>query len=120
MSTVELVLPRTGEVVAPWIEWQKGKNPEWWRNYNGVKHERDKFFKEANLGNTVNALGGLMALAGYLYAEALHDSRLSSPSKLLKFNRKYYTGCSMGEDYKAGYRLPGIPRKTFPDGMKGV
>lgn len=38
------------------------KPPAWWIAYNHVKHEYYEKIAEANLGNVVNALGGLMVL----------------------------------------------------------
>lgn len=107
-------IPRHGIELHPWREWNSNKNPPWWQSYNAVKHERNAFFSHANLGNTFNALAGLLIMTGYLYGEALENSELQSPSKLMKFPREYWSGAAMGEDYKAGYRLPGIPKRKRP------
>lgn len=40
--------------------------PDWWRPYNGVKHERLTNFRNANLKNVANALAGLYVLELYL------------------------------------------------------
>ena len=40
--------------------------PNWWREYNSVKHDRLGNFKRANLKNVVNALAGLYTLELYL------------------------------------------------------
>lgn len=42
------------------------KSPDWWRPYNGVKHERLENFRKANLKNVANALAGLYVLELYL------------------------------------------------------
>ena len=42
------------------------KSPDWWRPYNGVKHERLENFRNANLKNVANALAGLYVLELYL------------------------------------------------------
>lgn len=53
------------EVIDP--PWSYGlaagsQKPGWWDAYNRVKHDRYASFKEANLGNVVNAIGGLFLL----------------------------------------------------------
>ncbi|WP_157954220.1 hypothetical protein [Saccharospirillum mangrovi] len=56
-ESIELV--KTGYLFEPWSDWKEDNNPTWWKSYNNIKHNRDKYFKEANLGNVLNALGGL-------------------------------------------------------------
>lgn len=41
-------------------------SPNWWKQYNDVKHERLENFRKANLKNVVNALAGLYTLELYL------------------------------------------------------
>ena len=41
-------------------------SPDWWREYNSVKHDRLGNFRRANLKNVVNALAGLYTLELYL------------------------------------------------------
>src|SRR5258708_1640840 len=48
-ASFEVAIPRYGLVRKPWQDWDTGRNPSWWKSYNNVKHERDKFFREANL-----------------------------------------------------------------------
>lgn len=58
----------------PWREWHGETNPHWWWAYNKVKHERTAYFKEANLENCANAIGGLFAMILYCWkAEASQD-----------------------------------------------
>ncbi len=51
----------------PWNDWNGSGNPIWWGNYNAVKHERDKYFIEANLENAINAVGALLITEVYYY-----------------------------------------------------
>jgi hypothetical protein len=51
----------------PWLDWKNNKNPPWWKSYNNVKHERNKYYHEANLENTIGSLAGLMSLLLYYY-----------------------------------------------------
>ncbi|EGQ7993695.1 hypothetical protein HJ179_21125 [Vibrio parahaemolyticus] len=53
--------------LTPWINWQGTENPDWWRCYNNVKHQRDENYSEANLKNVLNALAALKVLIVYMY-----------------------------------------------------
>ena len=53
-SSVDVVLPRYGLTLRPWLNWKNNKRPDWWAAYNNVKHERNKYYNEANLINTLN------------------------------------------------------------------
>lgn len=64
---VKVQIPRLESEIYPWEAWNIDDNPDWWRNYNKVKHERGKYFEEANLKNSIYALGGLFALLLYFY-----------------------------------------------------
>lgn len=112
LPKVEIVIPRSDLSLTPWKEWQKGENPNWWKQYNGVKHERNENFSEANMVNMLNSLGGLLVLLGYYYADDLMDCRMAPPLNFIRFCGKYYSGSSMGErGYNTGYRLPGMPKR---------
>jgi hypothetical protein len=113
LPAVQVVVPRHEISFTPWLGWQTGVNPLWWTKHNAVKHARHKSFKEANLENTLNALGGLLVLVGYFYSEDLVTCWLSpSPSGILmQFDRKYFSGISMGNRGSVvGYCLPGIAK----------
>lgn len=53
-------IPRFSITLNPWINWEGEENPLWWSAYNNVKHERNSFFKQANLKNTLNSIAGLL------------------------------------------------------------
>ncbi len=55
-------LPRFGLTLTPWSKWATNTNPDWWREHNQVKHQRDEYFTKAHLKNTLNAIGGLFLL----------------------------------------------------------
>jgi hypothetical protein len=54
-----------GLVRLPWQQWDRGENPNWWRSYNDVKHERHGHFASANLENALDAVAGLLVLVSY-------------------------------------------------------
>jgi len=58
----------------PWNNFSKNENPEWWQQYNKVKHIREEFFHQANLGNTLNSLSGLLVLLNYYCHPMDHES----------------------------------------------
>lgn len=100
LPTLEISIPRYGLKVKPWVSWSKNENPAWWRNYNDVKHERNKHFHEATLENVLNAMGVQLAfnfcyLSVQFPDSALHDTcdvtRLLKPeSKLIRLPPLYY------------------------------
>jgi hypothetical protein len=66
-TTEQSCIPRYGLSYQPWINWNNGQNPVWWRSYNKVKHERNTHYHEANLKNTICAVGGLLIALAYYY-----------------------------------------------------
>ena len=72
-----IILPRFPEILSqqvncrrfrldffPWKDWSK-KRPVWWTAYNHVKHDRLKIYRDANLGNVLNAVAGLGIIMQY-------------------------------------------------------
>jgi hypothetical protein len=64
-------------------------NPDWWRSYNRVKHQRHSHFHEANLQNTINAVGALLIATVYYYkyafsAEAESDVNIRETTRQLQ------------------------------------
>lgn len=68
LAATQVLVPRYGLTLTPWENWVGGTNPNWWRSYNNVKHERDVHYSEATLKNALNSLAGLMTLAFYHYS----------------------------------------------------
>jgi hypothetical protein len=62
------VIPRFGITLQPWISWTAKNSPEWWKAYNGVKHERDLRFRDASLGHCLNSVAALFLLTSFHYA----------------------------------------------------
>lgn len=71
LPTTEVFVPRYGLTFKPWENWAGRNNPDWWRSYNNVKHERDAHFREATLTNALNALGALLILTYHHYSYSL-------------------------------------------------
>lgn len=104
LTTVEI--PRHEMTLTPWENWSKGKNPDWWKSYNNVKHERDKYFNEATLQNMLNAMGALMVITfEYYHAAKYHNVVGISPWDT---NKELLPAASL-------FRLP----KCYPFGYRG-
>lgn len=59
----EVDMPRFGMVFHPWANWVNEANPpDWWQGNNKVKHHRADHFRQANLKNVLNSVGGLLVL----------------------------------------------------------
>jgi hypothetical protein len=97
----EIYVERYGLKYKPWINWNDGKNPFWWKSYNNVKHQRDLYYQEANLKNAINSLGALLILLFYYYGIPLLQSnpriqidevmrKLEPESTLIHLNSQYY------------------------------
>jgi hypothetical protein len=81
MIAYPVAIPRYGLVLTPWINWGSGKTPDWWRDYNAVKHERNKAFDKANLSNTLNSIAALFVILLYYYSDDATNGLLTpSPS----------------------------------------
>jgi hypothetical protein len=85
----------------PWENWNGSANPDWWKSYNNVKHERNNHFKEANLKNTINAVGALLITVIYYYKfaftnEAGHEVSFRDTTHQLKPDSTFL---SMKDDY---------------------
>jgi hypothetical protein len=63
-------ITRHGLELDPWSNWRKhkDKNPDWWKAYNDVKHQRNAEFSKATLKNALNAMSALLISILYLRA----------------------------------------------------
>jgi hypothetical protein len=96
----------------PWASWGSGKNPHWWKSYNQVKHERNIFYRDANLGNLLESTAGLLVLLTYHHQPDLYDqNRLIQPDfKTMRIDSKYVGVLRWGFDYK----LPDFGKSPTP------
>lgn len=100
--TEEISIDRFGLTYKPWDNWKGNQNPNWWKSYNNVKHQRNNYFHEANLRNTINAVGALLITVLYYYKFAFSQEsksiiefkdttrQLQPESTFLKINADYY------------------------------
>jgi hypothetical protein len=94
----------------PWLSWGSGTNPRWWKSYNDVKHERSKYFRDANLGNVLESAAGLLVLLVYFHQPELYDkSRPIQPDfEMMRVESRYAHILRWGFDYS----LPDFGKST--------
>ena len=69
-SNEEICISRYRLFYKPWERWEQSESPDWWKSYNNVKHQRNNCFDQANLQNTINAVGALLVTVVYYYKYA--------------------------------------------------
>jgi hypothetical protein len=87
-------------------------NPPWWTNHNKVKHERNKYYLEANLGNVLLSAAGLLIILTYYHQPELsaHPSPLFLRRfNVVKFRHPYFEHWTT--DF-IRYNLPDFDKKT--------
>jgi hypothetical protein len=72
-DSIEILLPRCDMTLAPWMGWRDGKNPDWWRAYNAVKHKRYEHFPDANVRNAIMSTSALFGVLAYLHHTCLEE-----------------------------------------------
>ncbi|MHC4399884.1 MAG: hypothetical protein ACYTG0_09410 [Planctomycetota bacterium] len=100
LPTIRIALRRYGIALVPWQEWADGKNPDWWRSYNNVKHRRNTHFAEASLINTLSATAGLCVLVTYLYHDFFESTVIKKPLLFLAEEYKTDSRILFGVNYK--------------------
>lgn len=98
----EVYIDRYSLSFKPWDNWNGNQNPNWWRSYNNVKHQRNIHFREANLQNAINAVGALLISVVFYYKKvfakiARHEinfkdttRELNPKPSLLRMKIEYY------------------------------
>lgn len=62
----EAVCYKFGLRFVPWLSWNENISPEWWKDHNKVKHQRNDFYEKANLKNVLESLSALYLANLYL------------------------------------------------------
>ena len=71
----------------PWGSWrERGETPQWWKDYNKVKHQRDQHFSKANLLNAWQAMSALF-LSCIAYYRQIGATDILPPSSCFAANR---------------------------------
>jgi len=97
-----IFINRYGISLKPWDNWLGEVNPNWWRSYNKVKHERDIYFDQANLENVITSMGALLITNYHFYKKQFENEqgvtfepkvvidKLQLKSEFIKLNSSYY------------------------------
>jgi len=102
----EVILPRFGLTLHPWVDWTQGQAPFWWQHHNKVKHQRHDHFEKANLKNCVNSIAGLYVSVLYLYRQEAEAGQLQQLPRLLNVSDVQFGGTTMGRyGHSFKYRL---------------
>ncbi len=102
LPTMVIDVPQYGIEITPWKNWASEINPDWWKAYNNVKHERHRYFEKANLENTINAVSGLFLLVLCLHWRQSDRKRLNEP--LMLSAGRYMVGTRWGDNFS--YKIP--------------
>lgn len=97
ISKMKILIPRYGLNLTPWKNWKSDKNPNWWTAYNNVKHERDKYYQDANLKNALNAMASLYVLLLFLYRKPRGNVVLEPSPALFRVDNGFFYGIEMND-----------------------
>jgi hypothetical protein len=86
---LKVSLQRFGLDISPWANWQNDETPNWWHDYNLVKHNRDEHYNLANLKNTIASLAGLFLAVLYFYKNEAEKGKLIPDPKLLMIQEDF-------------------------------
>ncbi|MBK7027374.1 MAG: hypothetical protein IPH40_11085 [Polaromonas sp.] len=92
----------------PWSGWNKGR-PDWWQAYTDVKHSRHTKYRDGNLGNAIEAVGGLMVMTIYLYEDAAKLGQLSPNPRLFSLGAPITTNNSFYNQMQLIYTIDHAP-----------
>lgn len=90
-----VVIPRFGLEFVPWQNWLLDKNPDWWKDHNSVKHDRNSNYTKANLRNTLYSIAGLFSLLLFCYKEDAEMGTLIPIPKTFGVNEDKFSGVSI-------------------------
>ncbi len=106
LCEIKVLMPRYNFTLEPWINWKSNKKPEWWDYYNKVKHERNKYFKQANLKNTLNAVAGLYVTILHFYQHEANNAMLIPLPHLFRLEEEYEGGIEItGGELRLSYNI---------------
>lgn len=102
----EISMPTVNLTVIPWRDWDKS-TPEWWTNYNLLKHYRHNNFSKASLEHVLESLSALMILNLY-FNRIVNDKAFSQPNLETSFFRCKYMSSALFLRPRADQPLPDL------------
>lgn len=100
-SLLRIEMPSYAVDFQPWSSWSSGTNPKWWKSYNDVKHERSKYYQDANLGNVLESTAGLLVLLVYFHQPELYTKNppIQPDFETMRIDHQYAHILRWGFDY---------------------
>lgn len=106
LANARVNLPQFGLDLTPWLNWKDArKSPYWWKAYNDVKHERNEYFRDANLQNCLNAVGALFVLLLFFYLEEADRGDLRPSPRLFRAGAPFDDSPSFYDQATRLYRI---------------
>lgn len=99
IQRMNILMPRYGLELCPWIDWSDDGVPEWWTAHNKVKHHRHIDYQRGNLKNALDALAGLFVMLLYLYREEAGCGKLFPLPALFMVESEFFRGVDLGSGY---------------------
>ena len=103
ITTFRILIPRFGLELVPWKNWAEDNSPDWWQDYNSVKHNRDVSFEKANLSNTLHSIAALFVLLLHYYKEEADNGFLHPNPSVFSVSEDIVT--LHGTDSRTYYRF---------------
>jgi hypothetical protein len=103
LHTSTVLVPRYEMDRKPWSKWSGATNPDWWGDYNKVKHQRDVHFNKATLINALDAVAALFVMVLYVHNAERSAELLEPEPRLLHLDDEPGL-LALESDYK----LPGF------------
>lgn len=68
--------------ICPWQNWnlEPYSSPDWWKDYQDIKHNRSEHFRKANLENAISSMAGLYVL---LYGISIKSDRFTARNVMI-------------------------------------
>lgn len=95
MISMTVTIPRYALTLRPWDNWSQNKSPDWWCDYNAVKHERNANFERANLKNTLNSVGALFVVLLHFYCDKARNGELVPLPSLFAIGETHVRGVDL-------------------------
>jgi hypothetical protein len=110
LSELKITIRPMAREIHPWEAWHQNQNPDWWRKYQLVKHQRDKYFADANLKNVLHAAAGLLVFLTYWHQPELYKLKISAAFHVFDID-----GIRAGRDWVGRFYLKDFGEGPTPD-----
>jgi len=107
LSGLKITIRPMALAIFPWQAWDQNKNPDWWQKHQGVKHQRDQHFADANLENVPHAAAGLLVFLVYWHKPELWTHKVNPTFQIFEIE-----GVGRGIDLVPTYELKDFGKST--------